>query len=198
MPERRVRFSSSNTYYSPPPLTHSSSSASSSSGPFTPPPVAYVGLPGPTPFVPLRSYPDSCAAKAYAHGLVAFSNSPLLEYDISQHPSTISTHYLGVSSAGLLEPAVYPPQLTISLVTPHLPWTIIVPASNSRHITVLDVLTSIYRSLRVNVTLAEFNSLQTQKLMKRATAAYTQRYGRLKGHRGYAEEKNRASGELIS
>ncbi|KAJ6611980.1 hypothetical protein B0H10DRAFT_2054277 [Mycena sp. CBHHK59/15] len=143
MPGRHVRFSRSNTFYSPPPLVHSSSSATSSSGPHTPP-LPYVGLPGPTPFVPRRSYSDSYAAKARAHSL----------------------------------PAVYPPRPTLSLISPHLPWTITVSASNGRYVTVSDVLNSVHRSLRAN------------KLMRRATAAYTQRYSRLKGHRGYMEEKS--------
>ncbi|KAJ6611999.1 hypothetical protein B0H10DRAFT_2054318 [Mycena sp. CBHHK59/15] len=189
MPGRHVRFSRSNTFYSPPPLVHSSSSATSSSGPHTPP-LPYVGLPGPTPFVPRRSYSDSYPAKARAHSLVAFTNAPLLKYDISLHPSTVSTHYSGVSSAGFLEPAVYPPRPTLSLISPHLPWTITVSASNGGYVTVSDVLNSVHRSLRVNVTPEEFNLLGTQKLMRRATAAYTQRYSRLKGHRGYTEEKS--------
>ncbi|KAJ6612326.1 hypothetical protein B0H10DRAFT_2052495 [Mycena sp. CBHHK59/15] len=167
MPGRHVRFSRSNTFYSLPPLVHSSSSAASSSGPYTPP-VPYVGLPGPTPFVPRRSYTDSYAAKARAHSLVAFTNAPLLKYDISLHPSTVSTHYL----------EFYPPRPTLSLISPHLPWTITVSASNGRYVTVSDVLNSVHRSLRRN------------KLMRRATAAYTQRYSRLKGHRGYMEEKS--------
>jgi hypothetical protein len=113
----------------------------------------------------------------------------LLNYDISVHPSAITTHFRGLSSAGFLESAVYPPQLTISIVTPHLPWSIAVAASNGRYVTVSDVLNALYRSLRTNVTSAEFHALGTQKLMRRATEAYTQRYMRLRGHRGYAEEK---------
>ncbi|KAJ6549051.1 hypothetical protein DFH09DRAFT_926386 [Mycena vulgaris] len=90
----------------------------------------------------------------------------------------------------MLEPAVYPPQLSISIVTPHPPMVRSpVQASNGRYVTVSDALTALYRALRMNVTPAEFNALGTHKLMRRAAAAYTQRYMRLKGHRGYAEEK---------
>ncbi|KAJ7264843.1 hypothetical protein C8J57DRAFT_1331887 [Mycena rebaudengoi] len=190
MPGRHVRFSSTNTFHSPPPALSHSPSSTDSAGPFTPPSLPNVGLPGPTPYAPRRSYTDPWAAKARAHTLVAFSSSPLLNYDVSLHPSFISTHYRGVSTAGFHEPAVYPPQPNISVVTPHLPWSIVVPASNGRYVTVSDVITTIYRSLRVNVTATEFNALRTQKLMRRATAAYTQRYARLKGHRGYTEEKS--------
>ncbi|KAF7354093.1 hypothetical protein MVEN_01096700 [Mycena venus] len=126
---------------------------------------------------------------ARAHNLVAFADSPLLNYDISLHPSTITTHFQGVSTAGYLEPAVYPPQRAITIVTPHLPWSIPVTASNGRYVTVSDALNALYRSLRTNVTAVEFNSLGTQKLMRRASEAYAHRYMRLRGHRGYDEEK---------
>ncbi|KAJ7729831.1 hypothetical protein DFH07DRAFT_849512 [Mycena maculata] len=173
MPGKHVRFSTQNTFHSP----------------STPPTSTYANLPGPTPYAPHRSYTDSAAAKGRAHNLIAFSDSPLLNYDISLHPSMISTHHHGVSSASMLEPAVYPPQTTITISTPHLPWSISVSASNGRYVTVSDVLAALYRSLRVNVTSAEFNALGSQKLMRRATAAYTNRYTRFKGHGGYAEEK---------
>ncbi|KAJ7459330.1 hypothetical protein FB451DRAFT_1272522 [Mycena latifolia] len=192
MPGRHVRFSSENIFHSPPPpplMSPSSSSSTSSYGPLTPPPLPYAGLPGPTPFVPPSAYTKSSAGKGRAHSLIAQSSTPLLNYDISLHPSSISTHYMGVSSAGLVEPAVYPPQPAISLATPYLPWAIGVVASNRRYVTVSDVLNSVYHALRANVTPAEFNALDTQKLMRRAAAAYTKRCERLRGHRGYAEEK---------
>ncbi|KAJ6566745.1 hypothetical protein B0H19DRAFT_1138511 [Mycena capillaripes] len=178
MPGKHVRF-----------LTSASSSANSSSGPFTPPSLPYASLPGPTPYAPRRAYTVSSAANARAHNLVALADSPLLNYDVSIHPSAITTHFSGISSAGFLEPAVYPPQLAISIVTPHLPWAISVAASNGRYVTVSDALNAIYRSLRTNITPAEFHSLGTEKLKRRATEAYTQRYMHLRGHRGYAEEK---------
>ncbi|KAJ7793674.1 hypothetical protein B0H14DRAFT_3497825 [Mycena olivaceomarginata] len=70
----------------------------------------------------------------------SLSPIPLLQYDVSLHPSTISNHRRGLSAAAFLEPAVYPPRLSLSLVTPHLPWTIPVPASNRRYVSVGDIL----------------------------------------------------------
>ncbi|KAJ7629250.1 hypothetical protein DFH06DRAFT_722818 [Mycena polygramma] len=169
MPGRHVRFSTENTVYSPP----SRSSATSSSGP---PSHPHARLPGPTPFVPRRSHTVSSSAKGRAHNLVALADSPLLSYDVSLHPSAITTYFPGVSSAGFLEPAVFPPQLAMTIVTPHLPWAIPVGASNGRYVTVSDAVNAIYRSLRTNVTPAEFHSLGSQKLMRRASEAYTQRY----------------------
>ncbi|KAJ7495569.1 hypothetical protein FB451DRAFT_367403 [Mycena latifolia] len=193
MPGRHVRFSSENTFHSPPPLPFMSPSASSSSSTFvslTPLARPSVGFPGPTPFLPLSGYTESSTGKGRAHNLIRQSSTPLLSYDLSLPPSSISTHAIGVSSAGLSEPAVYPPQPAISLATPYLPWVIGVVPSNGTYITVSDVLSSVYHALRANVTPAEFNTLGTQKLMRRASAAYTQRCERLRGHRGYTEEKS--------
>ncbi|KAJ7148361.1 hypothetical protein C8R46DRAFT_965230 [Mycena filopes] len=194
MPGRHVRFSTENTFHSPPPqpqLSWANSSDNSSAGPVTPPSLPYASLPGPTPYTPRRARTvSSSGAKGRAHNLVAFTPSPLLNYDISLHPSTMTTHFHGVSSAGLLEPAVYPPQHSITITTPHLPWSIAVAAANGRYVTVSDVLGALYRSLRGNVTAAEFHGLGSHKLQRRVTEAYTHRYMRLRGHRGYAEEKS--------
>ncbi|KAJ6492090.1 hypothetical protein C8R45DRAFT_990383 [Mycena sanguinolenta] len=190
MPGKHVRFSTENTFHAPASLlSRSHSSATPSPGPFTPPSLPYGSLPGPTPYVPRRSYTDSSTANGRAHNLVAFADSPLLNFDISLSPSTITTHFHGVSSTGYQEPAVYPPQLTISIVTQHLPWSITVAASNGRYVTVADTLNALHRSLRTNVTAAEYNRLGSHKLRRRVTEAYTHRYMRLQGHRGYAEEK---------
>ncbi|KAJ6568647.1 hypothetical protein B0H19DRAFT_1133725 [Mycena capillaripes] len=83
---------------------------------------------------------------------------------------------MGVSSAGFSEPA-------------HLPWAIVVLASNGLFVSVADVLNTVYLALRVSITPAEFNALGTQRLMRRASAAYRRRYERLRGHRGYRDEK---------
>ncbi|KAJ6507023.1 hypothetical protein C8R45DRAFT_971333 [Mycena sanguinolenta] len=189
MPSRRVRFASTDTFYSPapppPPLIGSSPSSSTSSlGPLTPPPM-YAAA----PLTPKDLYRTPSAMKVQAHDLIAQSRIPLLQYDVSLHPSTISSHRPGLSGTAFLEPAVYPPRLSLSLVTPHLPWKIPVPASNRRYVSVGDVFAAIYRTLRVNATSAEFNALGTEKLMRRASTAYMRRCERLRGHSGYSHEK---------
>ncbi|KAJ7073967.1 hypothetical protein C8F01DRAFT_1242253 [Mycena amicta] len=187
MASRRVRFAPRDTFYppsptgSPPPLIASGSSPSSTSslGPLTPPPLYSLTPP------PLYSAKDVYRA----HKLLALSAIPLLQYDVSLHPSTISTHRPGLSATAFLEPAVYPPRLSITLVTPHLPWTIPVPASNRRYVSVGDVLSAIYHLLRTNATPAEFNALGSDKFMQAASAAYMHRCERLRGHSAYSHEK---------
>ncbi|KAJ7440052.1 hypothetical protein B0H11DRAFT_2163375 [Mycena galericulata] len=162
MPSHYVRFSSTNTFHSPPPpLMSRASSSASSFGPLTPPSFSYGGAPGPTSYAPQSTYTKSSLRKGRAHRL---------------------------TSAGFTEPAVHPPQASITLVTPHLPWAIGVPASNGAYVTVFDVLNSIYNTLRVSATQGELNALGSQN-MARASAAYIQRYRRLRGHHSYTEEK---------
>ena len=115
----------------------------------------------------------------------------MLNYDVSLHPSTLSTRHQGLSSARLAEPAVYPPQPALTLVTPHLPWSVPVAAANGRYVAIADVLHALYRALRTNVTEREFNALRTPKLMGMAAAEYKRRCerARLHGRRAYQEEK---------
>ncbi|KAJ7325861.1 hypothetical protein DFH08DRAFT_968504 [Mycena albidolilacea] len=185
---RHVHFASANSFQPPPPLGRSFPSSASSSGPLTPPQLAHAGPLGPA-FMPGEFYVESPVAYSQAHSLIAFSTRPSLRYDVSLHPSMITTLSSGVSSAGLLEPAVYPPQAEITLATPHLPWQISVPASNKRFVTVADVLNTIYHTLRVNATSAEFEALRTDKLMRQVSAEYTKRCKRLRGYHGHKQEK---------
>ncbi|KAJ7622185.1 hypothetical protein FB45DRAFT_927184 [Roridomyces roridus] len=187
MPGKHVRFSTQNIFHSPvPDLSHSvHSDDDSSSGPYTPPSY-HNALP---PYAPRRSYTDSTHAKL--HPLLAYSSHPMLTYDLSLHPSSLATTHHGLSSARMSEPAVYPSQSTITISTPHLPWSFTISASSRTlgYVTVADVLAALYSGLRTNITGVEFQSLGNEKLMRRVTAAYTARYNRLKGHRGYGHEK---------
>jgi hypothetical protein len=79
---------------------------------------------------------------------------------------------MGVSSAGFLEPAVYPPEICLTLVTHHLPWAIVIPASNGQFVTISDILNSVHRALHVSVTQLEFSALSSQKFMHQASVAY--------------------------
>lgn len=192
MPVRHVRFASADTFHSPPPTSHPSPQSAPISfpvSPRTPPSVSYAEHPGPTPLPRRRFHSDATVAGRKAHDYISFSTKPLIKYDVSLHPSSLSARNTSLSAAGFMEPAVYPPRPFILLVTPYLPWTIGVPASNSEHVTVFDVLSSIYHTLRVSATQGEFHTLGSQKLMRRVSAAYTQRYERLDGHHGYNEEK---------
>ncbi|KAJ7662614.1 hypothetical protein DFH06DRAFT_987323 [Mycena polygramma] len=193
MPGRHVRFSSTDTIHSIPSLSRSPSpsSSNSSAGPSTPPPLYYAS-PGPALFSQKphsKKSRSSSTTKRQAHHLLALAAAPILRYDVSLSPSTVSTHHPNLPSAAFSEPAVYPPQPSLSLVTPHLPWAIVVPASNGRFVTVADLLSAVHRTLRANATGAEFEALRTEKLKRRVGDAYVRRCERLRGHGGYEHEK---------
>ncbi|KAJ7776334.1 hypothetical protein B0H16DRAFT_1302431 [Mycena metata] len=188
MARKHVRFSVEDTFYSPissclTPLRPAASLSTLGS-----PLPDYAPLPGPTPFTP-ESYIESAIKSPHLHPVLAVSDLPVLTYDVSLPPSTISTHQPGLSSLVLLEPAVVPQRSTVTLRTPHLPWPIVVEASNHHFVTVSDVLDSIYASLRTNITPTEFQALETREQQRRASEAYTLRYGRLHGLLGYEDEK---------
>ncbi|KAK7036198.1 hypothetical protein R3P38DRAFT_2910969 [Favolaschia claudopus] len=190
MPGKHVRFATEKTIYPAPALLQRAHTISSSNTPS--PPVQYVALPAHTPHPPRRSHTtDSHSPSTRAHKLLAFADSdPILNFDLTRSPSAITTHHHHVSTSGFSDSAVSPPQASLTIVTPHLPWSISVAASSNGHyVTVADVLQALYRSLRTNVTAPEFHALKQQKLMRRVSEAYTERYMRLHGHRGYEEEK---------
>jgi hypothetical protein len=93
-----------------------------------------------------------------------------------------------LSPRALLEPASEPPLAFIHISSQHLPWSCKVHASNGRYVTVSDVLESLYRSLRVNITQSEFQTMLPDKERRRATRAYEDRYRRYRG-KAYEDEK---------
>lgn len=197
MPGKRVRFSNTATFRPPstPALSYGSLSPASSAAPITPPSFSGA-LPGPSPYIissPAKAQPRF-TGPAHLHTLLQASHSPIINFDISQHPSTITSHRVGLSQRMLDEPATSPPLTTMTLFSPYLRWSIVITASTGRRggfVTVGDVLDGVYRSLRNNITSAEFYSLPGEKERRRVTKAYEQRYRRIHGEREYDDEKRR-------
>lgn len=203
---KKVRFAYKNLFYSP------RQNASSPSLPVTPS-IGY-GLPGPSPYVvsyapsnrsmssvpyapsnpsipyapsnpPMSSVPY--ASHIYAHRML---DSSSITYDLMDHPSTILTHNgYSLSVRTFHEPATTPPLPFLTITCIHLPWTIKVYSSNGIFVTLEDVFDSIYRSLRTNITGAEFNLFSKHDDQRRATRAYEKRYRRLRNTRSYEGEK---------
>lgn len=194
MPGKQVRFSRTSTLHSPPAPSpsYSLSSLPSSSGPITPPSLPGV-LPGPSPYAfslpPARPRSKS-RVRPRVHALLALNRSPPVNYDLSLHPSTMSTHHISLSTITLAESAVHPPLPLLTLVSPHMPWSISVSASsNGAYVTVSDVYSAIYRSLRQNILPVEYHALPSDRDKRRVSAAYETRYRRLRGSRDYDHEK---------
>jgi hypothetical protein len=195
VPMKKVRFARTSTVHvaptpPTPALSLGSLSPRSSSGPLTPPSYA-MALPGPTPYaVPYNIKTQSGVPRTVRlHTLLRFSYSPVLNWDLTLHPSTISTQLQGLSRQALAEPATNPPVKKLSVRSPHLPWIIKVTASRDDFITVGDILETIFRTLRANVGSQEFHALPSPKEERRVTAAYEQRYRRIRDSREYEDEK---------
>jgi len=186
---KTVRFAYKNAFYSP---QNPVSSLPAVSTPITPPSTGY-GLPGPSPY-PL-SYPPQAqpatsvkyAGPIHAHRLL---DTSAVTYDLMEHPSVIMTrNNYSLSTPTLREQATTPPLPFLTITSIHLPWVIKVYASNGVYVTLEDIFDSIYRTLRTNITNAEFNMFSTQDDRRRATRAYEKRYRRLGNTRAYEEEK---------
>ncbi|KAF7327121.1 hypothetical protein MKEN_00288400 [Mycena kentingensis (nom. inval.)] len=189
MPGRHVRFSTENTYYSP---YSEPSSLPNSYSTFSSYPTSH-GVPSkPTFAAPRRSRTISAPrVTGVPHRALEHTSHPLIQYDIALPPSTM-TSIAPLPSSVLHEPATYPPTQSMTIVSSHLPWGITVTASAQGYgafITVADVLAVLHTSLRTRVSKDEYERLGSHRLMRRVSDAYTERYMRLRGHRGYAEEK---------
>ena len=189
---KKVRFAYKNTFHSPPPLqtptlSFSSSTIPSSSGMITPPSATR-----PIPYVPSYTPPKPSMPSSRYLGPVrphSYLDTSGVTWDLRDHQSAASRNHHSISSRALCEPATNPPLPFITISSSHRPWFVKVYASNNSFVTVEDVLSSIYRSLRTNITPSEFNTFQSPTDQRRATRAYEQRYRRQRSVRVYEEEK---------
>lgn len=163
---------------------HFSPSAASSSSWGTPLGLMSPQQPGcpPVKYAPLPPMPCS------PHTLLSVTASPLLYYHLTMDPSAAQLHP-SLPRQALTEPATQPPLPFISIISPHLPWSInVTPSKLTPYVTVADVLDALYNFLRQNVTPEDFKSLNPRD-QQRATDAYKRRYKRIPDPRAYEQEK---------
>ncbi len=198
MPGKHVHFSKPVkrvTFDVAPSPASSISSLPSSAGPITPPSWPVVLPPVRRHSHHHHAYPPPPPAKpppAQLHPMLVVSKPRAVNFDMTLHPSFVSTSYASLSSRpGLLsEPAISPPVSHMTLHVPSSTWRIDVrPKLNGAYITVSDVLHALYNGLRENVRKEEFYSLPGKDAMKHVTAAYERRYKRVKGSRAAEDER---------
>jgi len=166
---KQVRFAYKlNTFHSPPPPSVTRS-------------IPYVPSYPPAKFI----IPSRYARPVRPH---SYLDVPGVTWDLRDHQSTASRKHHSISSRALREPATNPPLPFLTISSPRLPWMTKVYALNNSFVTVEDVFSSIYRSLRFNLTPLEFNTF-TPTDQQRATRAYKQRYERQRSVRIYEKEK---------
>ncbi|KAI0641426.1 hypothetical protein C8Q79DRAFT_919451 [Trametes meyenii] len=193
----RVRFADGP---STPSSTYSDSSFASSPGPYTPPALYAAPLPGKYYGASPSYYPVPLPQVDFHPVLVHTIGGIALSWDVTQpvESATIQTPsaQYPVTARVAAEPATTPPVSTITVVCEHLPWTItVVPRPDARwaapYVTAGDVLHTLYRALRLAVTVAELNTVDAAH-QQRIHDAYGVRWPR--AARPDAREAERAKG----
>ncbi|KAF9488796.1 hypothetical protein BDN71DRAFT_1512726 [Pleurotus eryngii] len=113
------------------------------------PPVVYDK--SPYSCIPLPSQLDDCHEPVILHPMLRYSHIDRLEFDLLNPGECVVR--LTSRGYGLLEPATHPPLPSLSLLIPSFPWPLTVHASSTWRgvpvVTVLDVLSELYRALRM-------------------------------------------------
>ncbi|KAJ7116246.1 hypothetical protein C8R43DRAFT_902379 [Mycena crocata] len=175
--QKNVHFSDRNLVYSPLPWSPSPNGSVSSLPP-SPTTTTSQALPlesgspiqpqlspetelpqKPLPSPPPPIYrPPPTVARAQIHLLLSFApfTPPNVRYDLSHPVHTLNPQL----TSSFLEPATYPPLPALTLRCQHLAWPILVfPSQPLGFVSVLDVFTSLYTSLRLAALRAEYAAL---------------------------------------
>ncbi|KAE9385952.1 hypothetical protein BT96DRAFT_928553 [Gymnopus androsaceus JB14] len=173
MPGKHVRFANISTAYSAsaPSLSYSVPSVPSSFRPSNPTISLFMVLP----------------SSHHAHSRPQPKRSH--SYPLPTR-SAITASHKGLSTASFSEPAVYPPVSSLVIQIPHHIWPISVYASyNGQYVTVNDVFTAVYHSLRTNVSSSEYRAIPSKKDAEKVRMAYEMRYRRIRDRYAYESEK---------
>lgn len=173
-PNRRVRFALDG-YPSP----VSTSSTLSSPGPRTPQqlhqPLAHVHSPSSTSSFSISPNGLALSISSNIHGAL---DIPPFNFDVSLDPVANpamrdNLHLQRIRN----DPATDPPEPSITLVSRHLPWEIVISASSKSYVTISDVLYGLYRALRLPVSQVEYDR-ETPEKQKEVARAYYNRFER--------------------
>ncbi|KJA20967.1 hypothetical protein HYPSUDRAFT_42559 [Hypholoma sublateritium FD-334 SS-4] len=134
------------------------------------------------------------AIPAMLHPILAVHPvAPPVAYDLTFPPDTILPLAYAIPENFLTHQAVFPPVAVFEIHCPELPWKISVSpsAKNAQGVTVGDVFTTIYRSLRASVTEQEYALAPSDAYRNAATAMF---YARVARERPAFREAERAQG----
>jgi hypothetical protein len=111
---------------------------------------------------------------AQIHSLLAFTPfaPPNVQYDVSHPLHTINWQF----TPWFLNPATYPPLPALTVFCRHIAWPIaIFPSQPTGYVSVIDVFTSVYTSLRLAVRRAEYDTLPSSDMRQKVDYAYLAR-----------------------
>ncbi|KAK7458747.1 hypothetical protein VKT23_009748 [Stygiomarasmius scandens] len=128
-------------------------------------------------YTSLSSSPTHYSRSLQIHKLLAYSR-PNIHFDLRLPPNAITSSSSYLPSRVLSEPAISPPISSLTLSIPHLSphWRVVVTPSNGVFITLSDVFSAIYYTLRTRVTESEYRAIRSPSDLKRVNAAYVERY----------------------
>lgn len=141
---------------------------------------------------PHRRRANSTFAPAM-HPILAASSPPTIRYKLLDHPSLIclTSTQTTLPPQFLAETATNPPLSTLTITCPRLMWHCTVRPSNGPYVTVFDVLETLHRFLRTNVSKYEYAGLHPD-MQRQVTAAYHYRCSRFR--HSYERQEERMKG----
>ncbi|KJA18527.1 hypothetical protein HYPSUDRAFT_45226 [Hypholoma sublateritium FD-334 SS-4] len=172
MPGKHVHFVPQYASSSATPSPTFSTSTLSTAEPQTPP---ELGFGSPYHSIPLPGIPTRL------HPILAAQPTQTVSYDLTLAPETMRPLSFAIPTDIWEQPAAIPPVPFLDIVCPELPWRITVSPTtkNAKGVTVGDVFTALYRSLRTNVTKQEYALMPSDAHRSVAIEAYNARVSRL-------------------
>jgi hypothetical protein len=146
--------------------------------PRTPPPIIHAR--SPYCCIPLPPQIDTNTAVSI-NPVLEFTLKPPINFDLSLPPSYITIPHC--HERCLFEPATHPKLPSLTVISPLLPWPIIIHtlSINPAFVTVADVLGTIYGAVHIRVTEAEFEYLAPYPAVQTQSGGYGDRGCRTPG-----------------
>ena len=145
----------------------------------------------PTPQSPESPRSPRASTPCYIHAAISPLHAQAAQCDLSL-PSKYRPFPSSLPSHVLAEPATSPPLPSMTITCRNLPWAVrVAPSGQSKQgsfVTVNDVVDTLRRAMRVIVTKAEFDQVQTVDGQRRIEDAYRRRYQKINN------EQERSSG----
>ncbi|KAJ7615944.1 hypothetical protein FB45DRAFT_757357 [Roridomyces roridus] len=147
-----------------------------------PAPRQLYGTPSPGPKTTLFYYDPTPPPPTQIHVLLSYMpfTNPHVQYDVSHPLHTLNPQL----TASFLDAATLPAVPSLTIHCRHIPWAIPVMAStpystySTAYVSVLDVYTALYTSLRLAIRQSEYNALGTEARL-RVNDAYFARCARV-------------------
>ena len=134
-------------------------------------------------------YSSSSSRRSIHIRLHSYLKTSAVTWDLRNYPPWNTWNYYLINEESRSEPATNPPLKFMTISSPLLPWTIKVRSSKFNYISLDDVITTLFLSLRTNIGPEDFYSLRSENDRVHVVRAYEQRYRRHNNSKYYYAEK---------